>query len=68
MLTHAHRSARPGVLPLYAQTPHEIGIDSHIDTAERVLIYGADTSERSPLVLLCYKRLMGHKIAGHAVF
>lgn len=33
----------------HAQTPREIGIDSHIDTAQRVLIDRADISKRSPI-------------------
>jgi membrane dipeptidase len=34
---------------LHAQTAREIGIDSHIDTAQRVLIDRADISKRSPV-------------------
>jgi membrane dipeptidase len=34
---------------LHAQTPREIGIDSHIDTAQRVLIDRADISKRAPV-------------------
>jgi len=35
--------------PLHAQPAREIGIDSHIDTAQRVLIDRADISKRSPV-------------------
>src|SRR4029079_10215146 len=34
---------------IYAQTAREIGMDSHIDTAQRILIDRADISQRSPV-------------------
>jgi membrane dipeptidase len=42
--------------PLHAQT-HAIGIDTHIDTAQRVLIDRADITKRSPIGHVDFPRL-----------